>query len=227
MTTRKPAASTKARTQIFLVDDHPLMRDGLRLLIQQQPDLAVCGEAEDGLAALTGIEKLRPDLVLADITLPGKSGLELIKDIQALSPGLPVLVLSMHDENLYAERVLRAGGRGYVMKQEGGGRMIEAIRQVLAGKIAVSERMASRILEVFSGRRATADDSPVARLSDREFEVFQLIGEGRGTTEIAAQLHLSVKTVEAHRANIKQKLALQSAPELVRAAVRWVERERG
>lgn len=224
MSTRKPA-STKARIQIFLVDDHPLMRDGLRLLIQQQADMAVCGEAEDGLAALTAIEKLKPDLVLADITLPGKSGLELIKDIQALRPGLPVLVLSMHDENLYAERVLRAGGRGYVMKQEGGGRMIEAIRQVLAGKIAVSERMASRILEVFSGRRATADDSPVARLSDREFEVFQLIGEGRGTTEIAAQLHLSVKTVEAHRANIKQKLALKSAPELVRAAVRWVESE--
>jgi DNA-binding NarL/FixJ family response regulator len=226
MSTRKPA-SPKARTQIFLVDDHPLMRDGLRLLIQQQPDMAVCGEAEDGLAALTAIEKLKPDLVLADITLPGKSGLELIKDIQALRPGLPVLVLSMHDENLYAERVLRAGGRGYVMKQEGGGRMIEAIRQVLAGKIAVSERMASRILEVFSGRRPTSGDSPVARLSDREFEVFQLIGEGRGTTEIATQLHLSVKTVEAHRANIKQKLALKSAPELVRAAVRWVEKEQG
>jgi DNA-binding NarL/FixJ family response regulator len=159
-----------------------------------------------------------------DISLPDKNGLELIKDIQAAKPGLPILVVSMHDEALYAERVLRAGGRGYVMKQEGGKRMLQAIRQVLTGQIFVSEKMSARILEMFSGRRSVST-SPVERLSDREFEVFQLIGQGKGTREIAQHLHLSIKTVEVHRANIKQKLKLKTATDLVRHAVRWVEIE--
>jgi DNA-binding NarL/FixJ family response regulator len=161
--------------------------------------------------------------VIADISLPGKNGLELIKDFQAMQPGLPVLVISMHDESLYAERVLRAGGRGYIMKQEGGKKLMQAIRQVLEGKIYVSEKMSADILETFSGRRAGAEGSPVEKLTDREFEVFQLIAQGKGTRDIAEKLHLSVKTVEVHRANIKAKLKLKSGSELIRFAVRWSE----
>jgi len=166
---------------------------------------------------------LKPDLVLADISLPDKNGLELIKDFQAIQPGLSVLVISMHDESLYAERVLRAGGRGYIMKQEGGKKLMLAIRQVLEGKIYVSEKMSANILEIFSGRRAGTEGSPLEKLSDREFEVFQLIGQGQGTKDIAEKLHLSVKTVDVHRANIKAKLKLNSMPELIRFAVRWSE----
>ena len=157
--------------------------------------------------------------------MPDKNGLELIKDIRSLRPELPILVVSMHDEMIYAERVLRAGGRGYIMKQEGGEKFIRAIRQVLAGQIFVSDKMSSRILEIFSGGNKKSENSPVARLSDREFEVFQLIGHGKGTREIAAQLNLSVKTVEVHRANIKEKLNLKTATELVRYAVRWADSE--
>ncbi len=218
---KKPAAPDKRR--IFIVDDHPMMRQGLAQLIGAEVDLAICGEAENGERALDSIGSLKPDLVLADISLPGKNGLELIKDFHILQPGLPVLVISMHDESLYAERVLRAGGRGYIMKQEGGKKLMQAIRQVLDGKIYVSEKMAVDILETFSGRRAGVEGSPVERLTDREFEVFQLLGQGKGTREIAKKLHLSVKTVEVHRAHIKAKLKLKSAPELIRYAVRWSE----
>lgn len=218
---KKTAAPT--RKNILIVDDHPMMRDGLAALITAQPDLAVCAQAADAREALQAIESLRPDLVLMDISLPGKSGLEAIKDIQSLAPGLATLVLSMHDEALYAERVLRAGARGYVMKQEGGKRIMDAIREVLAGKVAVSEKMSARIMDAFTGRRAAEAGSTVENLSDREFEVFQLIGRGRSTKEIADQLHLSVKTVEVHRVNIKAKLQLTTSPELVHYAVRWVE----
>ena len=218
---KKTAAPT--RKNILIVDDHPMMRDGLAALITAQPDLAVCAQAADAREALQAIESLRPDLVLMDISLPGKSGLEAIKDIQSLAPGLATLVLSMHDEALYAERVLRAGARGYVMKQEGGKRIMDAIREVLAGKVAVSEKMSARIMNAFTGRRAAEATSSVESLSDREFEVFQLIGRGRSTKEIADQLHLSVKTVEVHRVNIKAKLQLTTSPELVHYAVRWVE----
>jgi len=209
--------------QIFIVDDHPLFREGLVGLVKRETDLAVCGEADNAPQALSAIESLKPDLVLADIGLPGKSGLELVKDIRAVRPELAVLVISMHDETLYAERVLRAGGRGYIMKQEGGKKLMQAIRQVLDGKIYVSEKMSADILEIFSGRRAGAEGSPVEQLTDREFEVFQLLGPGKGTRDIAEKLHLSVKTVEAHRANIKTKLKLKSSPELIRSAVRWSE----
>ena len=218
---KKTAAPT--RKNILIVDDHPMMRDGLAALITAQPDLAVCAQAADAREALQAIESLRPDLVLMDISLPGKSGLEAIKDIQSLAPGLATLVLSMHDEALYAERVLRAGARGYVMKQEGGKRIMDAIREVLAGKVAVSEKMSARIMDAFTGRRAAEAGSTVENLSDREFEVFQLIGRGRSTKEIAGQLHLSIKTVEVHRVNIKAKLQLTTSPELVHYAVRWVE----
>jgi DNA-binding NarL/FixJ family response regulator len=218
----KKSAAQKPK-RIFIVDDHPMMRQGLGQLIGAESDLTICGEAENAERALDAINSSKPDLVLADISLPGKNGLELIKDFQALQPGLPVLVISMHDESLYAGRVLRAGGRGYIMKQEGGKKLMQAIRQVLEGKIYVSEKMSAEILETFSGRRAGTESSPVEKLTDREFEVFQFIGQGKGTRDIAQKLHLSVKTVEVHRANIKAKLKLQTVSELIRFAVRWSE----
>jgi DNA-binding NarL/FixJ family response regulator len=212
----------KTARRILIVDDHPMMREGLAQLIDHEPDLCAVGQANDAAQALKVIAQAMPDLAILDISLPDKNGLELIKDIQTLHPGLPVLVLSMHDESLYAERVLRAGGRGYIMKQEGGKKLMEAIRQVLNGKIYVSERMSAKILELFSGHRHEAH-SPVEHLTDREFEVFQLIGQGLGTRQIAERLHLSVKTVEVHRGNIKKKLELKTGTDLVRYAVRWIE----
>ena len=225
---RQPAKQNPAvkKKQIFIVDDHPMMREGLAQLIAHEPDLAVCGEAGNSREALDLIGKLKPDLVLADISLPDKSGLELIKDLQALHPKLLALVISMHDESLHAERVLRAGGRGYIMKQEGGNKIVQAIRQVLSGKIYVSEKMSARILETFTGHSQTGR-SQMEKLTDREFEIFQLIGEGKGTRDIAKQLRLSIKTVESHRANIKEKLQIKDAMELVRQAVRWVEAHGG
>lgn len=220
MATKKKSEPEK--TRLLIVDDHPMMRQGLAQLINNEPDLAVCWEADNAGQAIDVASRFQPDLVLADISLPDKNGIELIKDIHALRPGTRILVVSMHDETLYAERVLRAGARGYIMKQEGGKKLMAAIRKVLTGEVYVSEKMSARILESFSGRRAEAA-SPIEKLSDREFEVFQLIGKGKGTREIADGLHLSVKTVEVHRANIKGKLKLKSATDLVREAVRWTE----
>src|ERR1051326_656174 len=211
------------KTKVLIVDDHPMMRQGLVQLISNEPDLAVCGEAENARHALEAIAAAKPDLVLADITLPDKNGLELIKDLQALHPQLPVLVISMHDEALFAERVLRAGGRGYIMKQEGGKKLMLAVRQVLSGQIYVSEKMSAKFLENLSGRRSESGSSPIEQLTDREFEVFQLIGQGKGTRQIAQALHLSVKTVEVHRLHIKEKLKLEDSTSLVRHAVRWME----
>ena len=216
-----------AKKRILIVDDHPMMRQGLAQLIGSELDLTVCCEAENAAQALEIVVKAKPDLVLADISLPGKNGLELIKDLQAMRPGLAVLVISMHDESLYAERVLRAGGRGYIMKQEGGKKLMLAIRQVLNGQVYVSEKMSAKILEIFSGRRSESGASGVGNLTDREFEVFQLIGLGRSTRDIASQLHLSTKTVEVHRVNIKAKLKIATAPELIRHAVRWIESRAG
>jgi DNA-binding NarL/FixJ family response regulator len=203
-----------------------MMRQGLAQLISSEPDLTVGGEANTAGEALQLLGVHRPSLVLLDISLPDRNGLELIKDIHVLCPEVVILVVSMHDEALYAERVLRAGARGYIMKQEGGKRLLEAIRHVLSGRIYVSEKMSSRILETFSGHRADSLASPLEHLSDREFEVFQLIGEGRGTRDIAGHLRLSVKTVEVHRANIKAKLKIRTATDLVRYAVRWTESQR-
>ncbi len=200
-----------------------MMRNGLAQLIDSEGDLKVLAQADNARQAIEIVSKQKFDLALLDISLPDKNGLELMKDLRALQPDLPILIVSMHDELVYAERVLRGGGRGYIMKQEGGEKFIRAIRQVLAGQIYVSEKMSSRILEIFSGRKSQTESSPVGKLTDREFEVFQLIGQGVSTREIAEQLHLSVKTVEVHRANIKEKLALKTAIELVRYAVRWVD----
>jgi DNA-binding NarL/FixJ family response regulator len=207
--------------RILIVDDHPMMREGLGTLISRERDLIVCGEAETAGEALDAVTKLKPDLVLVDVTLPGPSGIELIKDICALQQDMLILVISMHDESLYAERVLRAGARGYIMKQESGPVMMQAIRRVLAKRIYLSDKMSALILENVVGKRTEA--SPIKRLSDREWEVFQLIGRGRSTVQIAAALHLSPKTVEAHRAHVKEKLDLKTMTELVSFASRWVE----
>jgi DNA-binding NarL/FixJ family response regulator len=219
------AAKSKNVKRILIVDDHPMMRTGLAQLIDNEPDLKVCAEADNARQAVDLVAKQKFDLALCDISLPDKNGLELIKDLRVLNPQLPLLVVSMHDEMIYAERVLRAGGRGYIMKQEGGKKFLLAIRQVLAGQIYVSEKMSSRILEIFSGRKTESTSSPVAKLSDREFEVFELIGNGKGTREVAGMLHLSIKTVEVHRANIKEKLDIKTATDLVRYAVRWADSE--
>ncbi len=219
-----PTKSKAPARRVLIVDDHPMMRTGLAQLIGSEPDLKVCAEADNARQGLEAVSKLSLDLVLLDISLPDKSGLELLKDIRAIRPELPVLVVSMHDELVFAERVLRAGGRGYIMKQEGGQKYLQAIRQVLAGQIYVSEKMSARILESLSGSQTEKPGtSPVQRLSDREFEVFQLIGQGLGTREIAQRLHLSVKTIEVHRINIKEKLQVKTATELVRFAVRWAD----
>jgi DNA-binding NarL/FixJ family response regulator len=169
--------------------------------------------------------ELKPDLVIIDISLPGKNGLELIKDIRACTKEPALLVHSMHDESLYVERVLRAGGQGYIMKHEGGKKMMEAIQKILEGEIYVSTAMSGKIIEIFSGRRGASTD-PVEALSDRQFEIFQMIGHGKGTRSIAEELKVSIKTVDAHRANIKDKLLLKSGNELVRYAVRWVENQK-
>ena len=208
----------------MILDDHPIMRQGLAQLLAQEPDLQVCGEAHDAREALERIAKSPPDLLLADISLPDRNGLELIKDLQLQHPDLKVLVLSMHDESLYADRVLRAGGRGYIMKQEGGRKLVQAIHKVLDGQIYVSDKIAEKILEIFAGRRKQqASSYPIESLTDRELEVFQLIGQGLSTHAIATRLNVSVKTIEVHRVNIKSKLQLSSLPELVHQAVRWVE----
>jgi len=223
MNTKQGARLGPARKRILVVDDHPIFREGLLQSINRQPDLVVCGEAENAQQALNAVRTLKPDLVLVDISIPGKSGFELVKDIQALHPEAPVLVLSMHDESLYAERVLRAGARGYIMKQEQPKKLLEAIRQVLGGKTYVSEKIAARILDVFSGRRPLGGGLPLERLTDREFEVLHLIGSGKNSHEIAKELHLSVKTVDTHRTHLKEKLKLKSALQLTRYAVCWSE----
>ena len=218
-----PAKTKVPVKRVLIVDDHPMLRTGLAQLINNEGDLKVLAEVDTAGQAINIVSKEKFDLALLDISLPDKSGLELLKDFRSLRPEMPVLVVSMHDEMIYAERVLRAGGRGYIMKQEGGEKFLTAIRQVLAGQIYVSKNMSARILEIFSGHQPEVSGSPVQRLSDREFEVFQLIGQGIGTKVIADQLHLSVKTVEVHRANIKEKLGVKTATDLVRYAVRWVD----
>ena len=209
------------RRNILIVDDHPIFREGLSQSINREQDLTVCDEAENAAQAMECVQRLRPDLVIVDITLPGKSGLELIRDFRALYPDLALLVVSMHDESLYASRILRAGARGYVMKQESPRILLQAIRHVLDGGIHVSERMSAQILESYSGQHTHSSTSPIEQLTDREFEVFHLIGQGRNNQEIAGQLHLSFKTVAVHQANIRHKLNLKSSSDLIRFAVRW------
>lgn len=215
----KPDAA--ARRRVLIVDDHPMTRYGMAQLLQAEPDLEVCGEAEDARHALTLVESQKPDLVLADLSMPGQHGLEFVKDMRAAHPHVAVLVVSMHDEALYAERVMKAGGRGYMMKNAGGKELLKAVRRVLSGQVFLSEAMAETALNVFSGRRSEAADPVVGQLSDREFQVFRCLGQGLTSREIAAHLHMGVKTVETHRRHVREKLNLKTGPELIKFAVQW------
>src|SRR5438477_3134936 len=219
-------SSTKSKYKVVLVDDHPILREGFAQIINQEPDLQVCGQAGTASQALSKIAALKPDLVIVDISLDGTNGIELIKPIKAIHPGLHILSLSVHDETLYAQRALRAGAKGYVMKQASTEEVMVAIRRVVRGEQYLSRRMHERMLDTLSGRSAARIDPSLElpRLSDRQLEIFQLIGEGRGTRQIALQLHLSIKTVETHRAHIKEKLKLRSGLELIRHAVEMAGR---
>jgi DNA-binding NarL/FixJ family response regulator len=221
------AAAMTAKRSIFIVDDHPIVRQGLALLINREPDLAVCGDAEQANSALRLIEEMRPDLAVVDISLNGPDGIDLLKDIRARYPNLPVLMLSMLDELVYAERALLAGASGYIMKQEATEKVLVAIRRILGGEIYVSDRIANRMLHRFVGDAPSRDRSPIAGLTDRELEVFRRIGEGHGTRQIAEALHLSVKTVESYQAHIKEKLSLKNSRELVQRAIQWAISEKG
>jgi DNA-binding NarL/FixJ family response regulator len=226
MPSSRPKLTGTDRKRILIVDDHPLLREGLVQQLNREPDLAVCAQASNASHALAAVEEHKPDLVLVDINLPGRSGLELLRDIRVVAPKLPMLVLSMHDEAVFAERVLRAGGRGYVSKEAGGDKLLEAIRRVLGGQIYVSDTVSTRLLDSLSGKPSARTVSPVEQLTDRELEVFTLIGQAKETKEIARRLNMSGKTVEAHRAAIKRKLKLKTGPELTRHAVLWVEATR-
>jgi DNA-binding NarL/FixJ family response regulator len=206
---------------VFIVDDHPLVREGLTNLINQQSDLIVCGEAKDSAEAIAGIAEERPDVAIIDISLVNESGLELIKHLIKQFPQLAVVVLSMHDEALYAERALRAGARGYVMKHETSKSVLASIRRVLAGDIYISERIVNRMALRLTSARRPLTSSPVERLSDRELEIFRLLGQGRTPSEIARDLNLSLKTVQAYCARAKEKFGVTSLTELLRAAIRW------
>ena len=217
------SAAIGRKRRVFLVDDHPLVREGLANLINGQNDIVVCGEAEDSAQAMAGISEMRPDVALIDISLKNESGLELIKNLESQFPLVALIVLSMHDEALYAERALRAGARGYVMKKEPSEKIFEAIAHVLRGDIYVSERMKREMLESsVSGKRpGTEGGSILDRLTDRELQVFQLLGNGISTKEIAQRLNLSVKTIETYRENLKVKLNLRTGAELVQRAIQW------
>ena len=219
---QKPAPGRK---RILIVDDHPMMRAGLAQLINRQPDMQVCAETGQPAEALSLLPRASPDLVLADLTMPGRGGIEFIKDMIAARADLPILVISMRDETLYAERCLRAGARGYIMKEAGSECLLAAMRRVMGGQIYVSPGVSERIVRNLSPKKPRGSDSPIQALSDREFEIFRFVGLGRSAREIAAQLHLSHKTVDAHRGHIREKLYLKDATSLVRFAIRWLETE--
>jgi DNA-binding NarL/FixJ family response regulator len=217
------AATRAKRTRVFIVDDHPIVRQGLVQMINQEADLTVCGEAEDVEHALEAIAELHPDLVLVDLSLKGGNGLDLLKALRARASMFPALVVSMHDESLYVERVLRAGARGYIMKHEATDTMMQAIRRVVRGEIYVSDKMLTKLLGRFVLDAPDPGASTLERLSNRELEVFRLIGAGHSTRHIASVLHVSIKTVESHRAHIKEKLQLNDTGALVRYAMQWVD----
>ncbi|HWH68318.1 MAG TPA: response regulator transcription factor [Candidatus Sulfotelmatobacter sp.] len=214
----QPAAKV---TRVLLVDDHPIVRDGLAEVINREADLTVCAQAEDRHQALAAIEATRPDLVVVDLTLKNSSGLELIKDINTRWPRIFILVVSMHDETLYAERVLRAGAQGYITKQEATRDILLGIRRILSGGIYLNEKTASAVLSRLLAKPEAVHDSIVDLLADRELQVFELTGLGLSTREIAARLHIDTKTVDTYRARIKEKLHLKSSSELLQLAIRW------
>lgn len=214
-------SSVAVKSKVLVVDDHPIVRQGLTLLINREPDLIVCGEAEDAHTAMLSLTVTRPDILVVDISLNGPDGLDLLKNIRSRHPDLPVLILSMHDESIYAERALRAGAQGYIMKQEATEKVLVALRRILSHEIYVSERIANRMLHRYIGSPNATRPSSIADLTDRELEVFRLIGEGHSTRQIADDLHISVKTVESYQSHIKEKLSLRSARELVQHAIQW------
>ena len=209
------------KSRVFIVDDHPLVREGLANLINGQDDLIVCGEAEDSAQAIAAIMQARPDVALIDISLKNESGLELVKNLGSQFPLVALIVLSMHDEALYAERALRAGARGYVMKSETSKSVLASIRRVLEGGVYVSERVVKSMAHRLRSSRESAPSSPVERLSDRELEIFRLLGQGRTTSQIAGDLNLSLKTIQAYCSRAKEKFGVTSLTELLRAAIRW------
>lgn len=222
---QSPPQTKDRRTRILLVDDHAVVRYGIAQLINRESDLMVCGEEEEASKALGTITSLKPDLVIADISLKDSSGLELMRNIKAQDPKLPVLVVSAHDESIYAEIAFRAGALGYLMKDQALERIVPAIRRVLSGSIYVSDALAAKMLQRQVRGQTDVTQSPVSGLSDREMEVFQLIGRWKKTRDIAEELHLSIKTIEYYREQIKKKLNLKSASELTQYATSWVERE--
>lgn len=220
-----PATAPKpsGKSRVLLVDDHPLTRHGMKALISQQPNLEIVGEADSAPRALELVEKLKPNLAIVDITLRSTNGIELTKGMRAQSPDLQVLIVSMHDENLYAERALRAGAMGYLMKHEASEKIITAIQRIQQGEIYLSDRIKEKMLHRFVNHKTDELVSPIDTLSDREMEVFQLIGNGYGTRLIAQQLNLSIKTIDSYREHLKLKLNLESGSELVRYAIQWMK----
>ena len=216
-----PSGTVARKSQVFIVDDHPLVREGLTNLINGQNDLIVCGEAKDSAQAIKGIAKARPDVALIDISLENESGLELVKQLGSQFPQVALIILSMHDEALFAERALRAGARGYVMKHETSKSVLASIRRVLGGGVYVSDRIVNRLARRLTSSRQPVASSPLERLSDRELEIFRLLGQGRTTSQIAGDLNLSLKTVQAYCARAKEKFGVTSLTELLRAAIQW------
>src|SRR6202142_1521717 len=214
------------KNRILVVDAHPIVRQGLALLINQETDLLVCGEAEEASGAMHVLASSKPDILIVDISLNGPDGIDLLKNVRNAYPTLPVLILSMHDESIYAERALRAGANGYIMKQEATEKVLVALRRILAGEIYVSDRIGNHMLQHYIRGASPLPQSSVAELTDRELEVFRLIGEGHGTRQIAEELHLSVKTIESYQAHIKEKLALRNARELLQHAIQWTVSEK-
>ena len=221
MATKPQLAAQPKKFRVLLVDDHPIVRQGLALIIDREPDLCVCGEAEGAHTAFHAITTLRPDIVVLDISLSGPDGLDVLKELRLKTSSLPVLILSMHDESIYAERAMRAGANGYIMKQEATEKVLVAIRRILQGDVYLSDRLTTTMLQHYVRGSSPAKLSPLVNLTDRELEVFRLIGEGHATRQIADELHLSVKTIESYQAHIKEKLGLRNARELVQHAIEW------
>ena len=227
MASKPQFAAQPKKFRVLLVDDHPIVRQGLALLIDREADLCVCGEADGAHTAFRAITTLCPDIVVLDISLSGPDGLDVLKELRLKTSSLPVLILSMHDESIYAERAIRAGANGYIMKQEATERVLVAIRRILQGDVYLSDRLTSTMLQHYVHGSSPAKLSPLVNLTDRELEVFRLIGEGHTTRQIADELHLSVKTIESYQAHIKEKLALRNARELVQHAIEWTVNLKG
>jgi DNA-binding NarL/FixJ family response regulator len=223
--TNESAKSSVRKTRILIVDDHPIVREGLETILSHEPDLEVCGQAEDAFGALNAISETKPGIAIVDITLRGSDGIDLTKTIKARYPELSVIVFSVHDESIYAERVLLAGAKGYLMKDVVSEHIVTAIRTVLRGEIYVSDTIAKKFMHIIAGDKAGIFKTAIERLSDRELETFRLIGEGYSMSKIAERLHLSVKTIETYRSRIKEKLGLTDAAQLLQYSIHWARNQ--